>query len=53
MNTAKKKRLEANGWKVGSTAEFLHLSPEEAAYIEVKLNLSKALKDLRNRPGIL
>jgi len=53
MNNAKKKRLEANGWKASSTAEFLHLSPEEAAYIEVKLNLSKALKDLRNRQGIL
>ncbi len=31
MNSAKKKRLEANGWKVGSTAEFLNLSSEEAA----------------------
>ena len=47
MNSAKKKRLEANGWKVGSTAEFLNLSPEEAAYIELKLALSKALQDLR------
>ncbi len=47
MNIAKKKRLEANGWKVGSTAEFLNLSSEEAAYIELKLALSKALQDLR------
>jgi predicted XRE-type DNA-binding protein len=46
MNSAKKKRLEANGWKVGSTAEFLNLSSEEAAYIEFKLALSKALQDL-------
>ena len=42
MNSAKKKRLEAGGWKVGSAAEFLSLSSEEAAYIELKLALSKA-----------
>ena len=47
MNSAKKKRLEANGWKVGSTAEFLNLSSEEAAFVELKLVLSKALQDLR------
>lgn len=47
MNSAKKKRIEAKGWKVGSTAEFLNLSPEEAAYIELKLALSKALQELR------
>ena len=47
MNSAKKKRLEANGWKVGSTAEFLNLSPEEAAYVELKVALSKALQELR------
>ena len=47
MNSAKKKRLEANGWKVSGTVEFLNLSSEEAAYIELKLALSKALQDLR------
>jgi DNA-binding XRE family transcriptional regulator len=47
MNSTKKKRLEANGWKVGSAAEFLNLSSEEVAYIELKLSLSKALQELR------
>ena len=47
MNRAKKKRLDTGGWKVGSTAEFLSISSEEAAYIELKLALSKALQDLR------
>jgi ribosome-binding protein aMBF1 (putative translation factor) len=47
MNNAKKKRLESKGWKVGSTAEFLNLSAEEVAYIELKLALSKALQELR------
>jgi DNA-binding XRE family transcriptional regulator len=44
MNTAKRKRLEAAGWSVGSTADFLELSPEEAAFIELKLRLSESLK---------
>ncbi|NJS15931.1 MAG: XRE family transcriptional regulator [Nostocaceae cyanobacterium CSU_2_110] len=52
MNSAKKKRLEANGWKVGSTTEFLNLSPEEAAYIEIKLALSKGLQDLRKSKNL-
>ncbi|MDL1893680.1 helix-turn-helix domain-containing protein [Sphingobacteriales bacterium CHB3] len=47
MNTTKRKRLEAKGWKVGSTADFLDLSPEEAAYVEVKLALSKRLQAAR------
>ena len=47
MNSAKKKRLETNGWKVGTTADFLNLSPEEVAFIDLKLSLSKALQELR------
>ncbi len=48
MNSSKKKRLEAKGWKVGTVKEFLNLSPEEASYIELKLALSKNLHDYRN-----
>ena len=33
MKSAKKKRLELKGWKVGTAAEFLSLSPEESAAI--------------------
>ncbi len=47
MNTIKRKRLEANGWKVGSASEFLNLSPEEALYVELKLTLSKNLQEIR------
>ena len=43
MNAAKRKKLERAGWKVGTAEEFLNLSPEEAAYVEVKLNLAKVL----------
>ena len=47
MNTAKRKRLEAAGWNVGSTADFLELSPEEAAFVELKLQLSESLRKRR------
>lgn len=47
MNSTKRKRLEAKGWKVGNVQEFLNLLPEEAAYIELKLALSKNLQDYR------
>ncbi|MEK6755703.1 MAG: helix-turn-helix transcriptional regulator [Bacteroidota bacterium] len=47
MNTAKRKRLEAKGWKVGTASEFLNLSPEETAYVELKLVLGKSLQETR------
>lgn len=47
MKTAKKQRLEAKGWKVGTAREFLNLSPEDAAYVELKLTLSKKLQAYR------
>jgi len=31
MRKTKQRKLEAAGWRVGSAAEFLELSPEEAA----------------------
>jgi len=49
MDKAKQKRLEAKGWKVGSTTDFLRLSNEEARYIELKLALSEHLKKRRMR----
>lgn len=49
MNSAKRKRLEARGWRVGSTREFLGLSVEEAALVETKLRLSQGLRERRAR----
>jgi len=47
MEKRKQRRLEARGWRVGSAAEFLGLSAEEAALVEMKLRLSQALKARR------
>ena len=49
MREEKKKRLEAKGWRVGSTKEFLGLSDEESAYIELKLRLVEGLRQQRQR----
>ena len=52
MKAVKRKKLEALGWKVGSAADFLDLSDEEAAYIELKLTLANRLKEVRNQQGL-
>jgi transcriptional regulator with XRE-family HTH domain len=49
MEQAKKERLEAKGWKIGTVAEFLELTPEETALIEIKLALSRNLKERRQK----
>ena len=43
MKKNKRARLEGQGWRVGSAADFLELSPEEAAFVETKLALSQYL----------
>jgi DNA-binding XRE family transcriptional regulator len=47
MKKGKRDRLEAAGWKVGSTADFLRLSPDEVAFIEMKLALAKSIRTRR------
>ena len=49
MYEEKRKRLESKGWRVGSTREFLDLSPDEEAYVELRLRLSNGLKKRRMR----
>ena len=52
MRKDKKKRLEAAGWTVGSTADFLELTPAEREFIELKLSLSHDLKQRRLARGM-
>ena len=47
MKRAKQKKLVERGWRVGTPAEFLALTPEEAAFVEIKLALSDALRAQR------
>ncbi|MEM9137279.1 MAG: helix-turn-helix transcriptional regulator, partial [Cyanobacteria bacterium P01_F01_bin.42] len=41
--------LEAKGWKVGSASDFLGLTPEESTIVEIKLALSRSLKERRQK----
>src|SRR2546427_434065 len=52
MRKEKKRRLEAKGWKVGTVKEFLGLSDEESAYIELKIRLAEALRQRRQEKGL-
>jgi DNA-binding XRE family transcriptional regulator len=52
MKTAKKKNLVAKGWKIGNSTEFLGLSTEEAAYVELKIALSKSLQATRKEKNL-
>ena len=49
MDAAKRKRLEAAGWKATSVKEFLALSDADVEYIETKLALSRRLREVRTR----
>jgi DNA-binding XRE family transcriptional regulator len=47
MKTAKRERAEAAGWRVGSAEDFLGLSKEEAAFVEMKLALADSIRRRR------
>lgn len=40
MKPEKKEWHERKGWRVGSTEDFLGLTPEEAALVELRLKLA-------------
>lgn len=52
MDARKRKQLEAAGWRVGSAADLLALSAEEAALVEMRLAVSSALRQRRQRQGV-
>jgi DNA-binding XRE family transcriptional regulator len=52
MDNAKRKRLEDAGWTIGSAADFLDLSADEAAFVELKLALSEELRARREDQGL-
>ncbi|TBR19648.1 XRE family transcriptional regulator [bacterium] len=47
MRESKRKRLEAAGWRVSDTQEFLGLTDEEMQYIDLKLRLANKLHEKR------
>jgi DNA-binding XRE family transcriptional regulator len=49
MKKSKQERLERAGWNVGDAAEFLELTKEEAAFVELKVSLADSLKKRRQK----
>jgi ribosome-binding protein aMBF1 (putative translation factor) len=52
MDSKKRKRLEAAGWTFGNAEDFLGMSPEEAAYLEIKLTLAREVEAQRKKAGL-
>ena len=52
MKSRRRLRLEAAGWKIGTAKEFLGLTPEEEALVEIKLSLARELKEVRAEKGL-
>ncbi len=52
MKQSKRQKLERKGWRVGTASDFLGLSAEESAYIEMKLALSETLRKEREKKNL-
>jgi predicted XRE-type DNA-binding protein len=47
-----KRKLKAAGWKLGTVREFLQLSKEDEAFVELKVALARALRRRRESKGL-
>lgn len=47
MKNEKRRKLESAGWRVGDAREFLDLTPDESAFVEIKLALARRVRELR------
>lgn len=52
MRPSKKQKLERKGWRVGTVRDFLGLSEDEAAYVELRLRLADSLKNRRRKQNL-
>ena len=52
MKPSKKRKLQRAGFKVGTVQEFLGLSNEEMALIELKVRLVDMLREVRRSRGM-
>lgn len=52
MDKKKIEELKRKGWKVSGIEDFLDLTEEEMAYIELKLKLSDMVRELREKKDL-
>jgi hypothetical protein len=53
MSKTKSSALEAHGWRVAAAKDFLELTPEESAFLETKVALTRSLRARRVAQGCL
>jgi ribosome-binding protein aMBF1 (putative translation factor) len=51
MEKNKRDKLKEKGYQIGSVADFLELTPEEEAYIDIRLDISNMVKAQRAKRG--
>jgi len=51
MDKNKQERLKKKGWKIGTVKDFLELTSEEEAYVELRYILSQKMKEYRKEKG--
>ena len=52
MDAAKRKAIEAAGWKVGDAADFLEMSDEERQLLDTRVALALAIRDQRKASNL-
>ena len=52
MRKSKRERLEKAGYKISDTKEFLGLTDDELAVIDLKINLIQKLRIVRRAAGV-
>ena len=51
MEKNKRDKLKEKGYRIGSAADFLKLTPDEEAYIDIRLDISNMVKAQRAKKG--
>src|SRR5205807_6239379 len=49
MDTEKRRALEAAGFRVGNAEDFLGLSQDERAFVELRMTVSRKIRSLRKQ----
>lgn len=52
MEKRRRDRLEKDGWKISTVAEFLSLSPDEEALVEARIALTRRIRQVREARGL-
>jgi DNA-binding XRE family transcriptional regulator len=52
MKNAKKKKLEAAGWRTGGAKDFLDLDATEAALVTIRVSLAEGIRIRRKAAGL-